>query len=130
MQLKTFTAGKSVQEEEEKSSVDQLVIETVLSAISEPGLDSSSEEVADIKIKFSSSPENKNLHWILEFFKNEILKDRQLNKTEKSYSLQNKFYGFYQIIRAGLVEQSSGSYFTSRNRIDVVIRAAMLVKLC
>ena len=61
MQLKTFTAGKSVQEEEEKSSVDQLVIETVLSAISEPGLDSSSEEVADIKIKFSSSPENKNI---------------------------------------------------------------------
>ena len=61
MQLKTFTAGKSVQEEEEKSSVDQLVIETVLSAISEPGLDSSSEEVADIKIKFSSSPENKSL---------------------------------------------------------------------
>ena len=39
--------------------MDQLVIETVLSAISEPGLDSISEEVADIKIKFSSSPEIK-----------------------------------------------------------------------
>ena len=63
MQLKTFTAGKSVQEEEEKSSVDQLVIETVLSAISEPGLDSSSEEVADIKIKFSATTETKKLNF-------------------------------------------------------------------
>ena len=84
MQLKTFTAGKSVQEEEEKSSVDQLVIETVLSAISEPGLDSSSEEVADIKIKFSSSPEKKNLHRTLGSFMNTNLKRKTVKlKTEK-----------------------------------------------
>ena len=41
--------------------MDQLDIETVLFAISEPGLDSSSEEVADIKIMFSSSPVIKKL---------------------------------------------------------------------
>ena len=80
IQLKIFTAGKSVQEEEEKSSVDQLVIETVLSAISEPGLDSSSEEVADIKIKFSSSPENKNLHRILGSFMNTNLKRKTVKQ--------------------------------------------------